>query len=129
MNEHLSLSDKSSDPLVEARIDHLVDSGVYNYGGARYQVNDEEVEVSAARRAQIKANHPSQGASYRQNAPRYDGETFPVIDNSELSNEQIATNSHGVELAKRALHANDPPQTAEDIARARAKKERQARNY
>lgn len=128
MKEHLSPSDKSPAPQDDARMDHLVDSGVYNYAGARYQLGDEEVEVSPARRAQIKANHPSQGTSYRQYESRYDGEAFPVIDNSELSDEERTINRAAIAAIREANRVPYDQRTPQQHAMYRAEDERRSKN-
>ena len=127
MNERLMPDESSVDPMIEARIDRLVDNGVYNYGSARRQVSDDNIEIASSRRARSMANHPAGRGPKRQ--PRYDGEAFPVIDNSELSEEEMMVNKRGAALAKLALHQNDPPRTPQQIAEARAQEARRQRNY
>jgi hypothetical protein len=127
MNERLRSDENAVDPLLEARMDRLVDNGVYNYDSARRQVGDDDAEITPARRAMSRANHPAGRGRKRQ--PRYDGDAFPVIDNSDLSEEEMMVNAHGAALARLALHQNDPPRTAQQIAEARAHEARRQRNY
>ena len=115
------------DPLLDARIDRLVDNGVYNYDSARRQVGDDDTETTLVRRARSMADHPAGRGRTRE--PRYDGEAFPVIDNSKLTEEEMLVNKHGAMLARLALHQNDPPRTPQQVAEARAREARRQRNY
>ena len=133
MNEYPPNSSELDDSS-EAKIEHLMDTLGISHREAQDILGLGEGPARGSSAAESRRLHPSRhvptpARKYRRYESRYDGEAFPFIDNSDLSDEHIKLNSQRAELAKRALHANDPPQTAEDIARARAKKERQARNY
>jgi hypothetical protein len=131
MNEYPSSSSEFDD-TTEAEIEYLMDTRGISHREAQELLGLGERPVtgfSATESERLYQARHAPARQYRHFESRRDGEAFPVIDTSGMTSEQAAINHHGAELARLALHQNDPAQTSEDKARERAKKERQARNY
>ena len=131
MNEHFPGAAESENNS-EIEIERIMDSRGISYSEAQKQLGLQE-DVTAEtgtqepRRSYTSLQVPNPRT--RNFESKRDGETFEVIDTSGMTNEQASINARWIPVVRGILAADKQPLTPHDLARARAKQDRRARNY
>lgn len=118
MNERLSSDDSHLDPRAEAMAERWVDNGVYNYGSARVQAGSDEQLISVPHYTHRGASKP-----VRHYESRYDGDTFPVIDTTGMTDQQRELNAARIAAIRAANQGPEEQLTREERAIRRKKED------
>lgn len=130
MNEYSSASSELDDSS-EAKIQHLMDKLGISHSEAQARLGLGGVAATGFSALESRQLHPSIQAparQYRHYESRYDGEAFPVIDNSELSNEERAINSAAIAAIREANRVPYDQRTPQQHAMYRAEDDRRSKN-
>lgn len=123
------------DEAIQKQIEHLTDTLGLSWDDARRRVGVQSDDTLIVARNESMWAHPSntrarvaQGAP-RNYEPKYDGDTFPVVDTTEISDEQVITNAVGAAMVRASIHAPDNNLTPQELAIRRAREERRGRRW
>lgn len=124
MNERLNSDDSHLGPREEAMAERWVDNGVYNYSSARVQAGSDEQLTSTPRYAHRVTPKPP-----RHYESRYDGDTFPVIDTTGLTDQEREVNAAHIAAIRAANQVAEDQLTPRERAIRRKKDDERKQRF
>ena len=124
MNERLNSDDSHLDPRAEAMAERWVDNGVYNYSSARVQAGSDEQLMNVPHYSHRVASKPP-----RHYESRYDGDTFPVVDTTGMTDEQRELNAAHIAAIRAARQGPEDQLTAQERAIRRKKEDERNQRF
>jgi hypothetical protein len=99
--------------------ERCVDNGVYNYSSARVQAGSNEQPTSVP----YFTHHHVASKPSRHYESRYDGDTFPVIDTTGMTDEQRELNAARIAAIRAARQGPEDQLTIQERAIRRKKED------
>lgn len=119
------------DEITEKKIDYIMNTRGFSRADAEQLLSARHLESTPYTREESKPQHPSAGSKvlrfYRGRPPI--GEDSEDVYTGILSDEQVATNTRGIALARQVFSMSDTELTPRERAIERARREKKERGF